>query len=491
MRWWSLFQSQRSRGWVPVSNTDDPDETGMDDLMRMALGHYNDDDEDSDEGDDNSGRVQLPGNHIDGTDDSDQPVFQRPSIWSSVVGLARDSLSSSRSSPHVPAQEGGAQPAYQNMPSGVSGLASFGLGEQQSSEGQEGEDPRLSISQSQSGRVGRCRHLRNLTFPPMRWYFIVLSLVIASVFIGLNVGLGIYSLVFYHPDQLVIDKSVKSFSIPNHKAYRNFEALMLARKDNSSSGRYRRDSIASDRGQSLWRSSNAKSYRRSRRDVLRAKEERMLKHTASVLQKLNLKNTGFSRKARNILPPSLFSSRQSSSSRENFATSVSSLFHRKKRSTTEIDCLFDYQSIARWKMHVIYLAQGDEEMNMFTKERLQTAHEIEQRIIQHPNFHNFCLRDPHLETYDPAVRGMNGCVPLNSLLTYFYPSVDTEGNVYYDGLGTNIDDVGSALKLAMNHETFYYYVDDKINKTYQKSYLLRSEVLFGAPLAGKKCNFIS
>nr|KAG5704741.1 hypothetical protein BaRGS_005197 [Batillaria attramentaria] len=36
----------------------------------------------------------------------------------------------------------------------------------------------------------------------------------------------------------------------------------------------------------------------------------------------------------------------------------------------------------------------------------------------------------------------------------------------------------------MNHESFYYFVDDKINKTYQKSHLMRTEVLFGAPLPG-------
>ena len=80
---------------------------------------------------------------------------------------------------------------------------------------------------------------------------------------------------------------------------------------------------------------------------------------------------------------------------------------------------------------------------------------------------------------------MNGCVPLNSLLTYFYPSRDSKGNVIYDGMGANLADVGSALRLAMNFDTFYFYVDDKINRTFHKSHLLRSEVLFGAPLRGK------
>lgn len=484
MRWWSLFQSQRSLGWVPVSNTDDdPDETGMDDLMRMANGYYQDDEEEiSDDNDSgSSSRSNLPlqrgrGYTVNGTEDDDQPVFCRAqsSIWSSVVGLARGASSTAH-------QEGVMPAANHNMPSGFEGSAMLDIGNQ------EGESPPLYREHIDTTRRGFCRHLRSLNFPPRRWHFIFLSIVIALVFIGLNVGLGVYSLVFYNPDQLVIDKSVKSFSIPNHKAYRNFEALMMARKDNSSNGRYRRDSVAVDGEQSLWGRSNIHSSRRLRREALLVKEEKMLKHTASVLRKLNLKYKGFTQKAKDILPPSLFSSKQTSSTARSGVSSLDSLFHRSKRSSHQIDCMFDYQSIARWKMHVIYLAQGDEELNMFTKERLKTAHEIEQRIIQHPNFNKFCLRDPHLEMYDPAVRGMNGCVPLNSLLTYFFPSVDTKGNVYYDGLGTNIDDVDSALKLAMNHETFYYYVDDKINKTYQKSYLLRSEVLFGAPLAGYSC----
>ncbi|GFS18482.1 patched domain-containing 2 [Elysia marginata] len=486
MRWWSLFHGQRSQGWMPVSNADDPDETGMDDLMRMAQGYYQDDgDEDeSDNGGNNSSSLQLQrgGYRVAGTDnDDDQPVFCRPqsSIWSSVVGLASSRSSTVQSSQTLPVRDGFMPSAEQNMRLDGPDLSG--------SEGREGELPCHERSQSHIGHAKCCRQLGNLNFPPRRWYFILLSLVIAVVFIGLNVGLGIYSLVFYNPDQLVIDKSVKSFSIPNHKAYRNFEALMLARKDNSSHGRYRRDSVFAEKGQNLKGNSVELSLGRSKREALLAKEEKMLKHTASVLQKLNLKNTGFSRKAKDILPPSLFSSRQTTSPIGSGVSNVGSLFHRHKRSSRRIDCMFDYQSIARWKMHLIYLAQGDEELNMFTKERLQTAHDIEQRIIQHPNFNNFCLRDPHLEIYDPAVRDMNGCVPLNSLLTYFFPSVDTKGNVYYDGLGTNIDDVDSALKLAMNHETFYYYVDDKINKTYQKSYLLRSEVLFGAPLAGYSC----
>ena len=485
MRWLSFLPGRRSapRGWMPVSN-DDPDETGMDDLMRMALGHYqDDDDEDLDEGDNSNSGVLLRGEaNCDAAEECDQPVFCQPrsSIWSSVVGLAR----SSPSTPS-PAQVGSVSRQGQDMPSGMLGSALPGSPLQETVGQQQDSSPRLNTAQYSTGSTSCCNHLRNLTFPPQRWYFIVLSLMIALVFIGLNVGLGIYSLVFYNPDQLVIDKSVKSFSIPNHKAYRNFEALMLARKDNSSSGRYRRDSSDALRGHSLWGSSDLHSSRRSKRETLLAKEDKMLKHTASVLQRLNLKNTGFSRKAMDISPPHLFSSRQSSSNAGSLGSSLSSLFHRVKRSASEITCMFEYQSIARWKMHVIYLAQGDEDANMFTKERLQTAHEIEHSIIQHPDFNSFCLRDPHLEIYDPAVRKMNGCIPLNSLLTYFFPSVDTEGNVYYDGLGTNIDDVDSALKLAMNHETFYYYVDDKINKTYQKSYLLRSEVLFGAPLAGE------
>ncbi|KAL8601691.1 hypothetical protein ACOMHN_033867 [Nucella lapillus] len=142
------------------------------------------------------------------------------------------------------------------------------------------------------------------------------------------------------------------------------------------------------------------------------------------------------------------------------------------------------EPVKRWKMQVIYLAVGDQDHNVFTEERLKMIHKVERDIVSHPRWKEFCLRDPHNAGYDPAVRDHNDCAPLNSLLSYFFPSTDDSGKVFYDGFGDNLGDIESALHLAMNHDSFYYFVDSKINKTYQKSHMLRTEVLFGAPLPG-------
>ncbi|BFZ23782.1 hypothetical protein BsWGS_26821 [Bradybaena similaris] len=412
MSWLSLLAGRSGRRWMPVSNTDESDAAATDDLMRMADGYYDD--------------------NQTGGRDADPAVYRSISVEPVFHHLYTSShTNSSRSS------------------------ASFVT-----------TDP----PQSESLSKVLCLYGRKkLTFPQKRWVHVLVSIFVILLFVGLCVGLGVYSLLFYYPDKLVIDKSVKSFSIPNHEAYRHFEAMMLARKDSSNLGRFHRDTS---------RSSN--KHLRSKRDVLRAKENKMLQKTRSVLRELGHKDIGFSnRKPESIIfkPTEGFS----------LGSAINSVLKRIKRATQTIDCYHDYQSVARWKMHVIYLAHGDNSKNMFTKDRLQTVHEIEKKIIQHPDFHKFCLRDPRIQSVVPSVQNMNGCVPLNSLLTYFYPSKDAGGTVYYDGMGANLVDIDSALKLAMTQDTFYYYVDDKINKTFQESHLLRSEVLFGAPLQGYNC----
>ncbi|XP_055958468.1 protein dispatched homolog 3 isoform X2 [Patella vulgata] len=150
-------------------------------------------------------------------------------------------------------------------------------------------------------------------------------------------------------------------------------------------------------------------------------------------------------------------------------------------------CFLDVQTVPRWKMHLIYLAKGDDDPNMFTKERLELVHQVEKKIVSHPRFGQFCLKDKSVARSDPAISANSGCAPLNSLLTYFFPTRDSGGRIHYDGLGSHIDDIHSALKFAMNHDTFYYFVDEKINRTYPKSRLIRTEVLFGSPLRGFDC----
>ncbi|ESO91123.1 hypothetical protein LOTGIDRAFT_153557 [Lottia gigantea] len=158
---------------------------------------------------------------------------------------------------------------------------------------------------------------------------------------------------------------------------------------------------------------------------------------------------------------------------------------RKKRSINK-RCALRVQTVPRWKMHLVYLAKGSDR-NMFTKERLELVHKVEKQIMNHPQYGQFCFKDLHMAIIDPAIKENKGCAPLNSLMTYFFPTQDSNGQIHYDGLGSHIDDVDSALKFAMNHDEFYYFVDEKINRTYPKSRLIRTEVLFGFPLPDYEC----
>ncbi|XP_071145886.1 protein dispatched homolog 3-like [Mytilus edulis] len=144
---------------------------------------------------------------------------------------------------------------------------------------------------------------------------------------------------------------------------------------------------------------------------------------------------------------------------------------------------YNLQWKIQWKMQVVFLAEGDEDKNIFTKERLEFIHGIEQRIMNHTKFKEFCFKN-HLIT-DPALKGIHDCAPLNSLMQYFYPTIDGSNNTHFDGLGSELADIESTIRFAMStSDHFYYFVDQNINKTHRKSRLLRTEVLFGSPIKG-------
>ena len=135
-------------------------------------------------------------------------------------------------------------------------------------------------------------------------------------------------------------------------------------------------------------------------------------------------------------------------------------------------------------MQLVYIATGDDE-NIFTPEQLETVRRVERAIMDHKDFVNFCYihykkweRDPNLDRY-------RGCSPLNSLLTYFYPSQGSDGTVHYDSLGTSLNDINKTLSLAMTHDSFFWYVDENISNSNRRSRILRSEVHFGSPLPCK------
>jgi PERQ amino acid-rich with GYF domain-containing protein len=147
-----------------------------------------------------------------------------------------------------------------------------------------------------------------------------------------------------------------------------------------------------------------------------------------------------------------------------------SLRTRAARSTR---CSIKQQGCPAWKVDIVYLpiGGGEDPDNIFTKERISDIHSIEMKIMQDTEYQNFCWKRDGV------------CTPINSLLTYFYPS-ERNGQVVFDGLGSAQEPVETALRKAASNPNTYWYVDDQFGKHNKKSRLLRSEVTLGQPLPG-------
>ncbi|XP_011477626.1 protein dispatched homolog 3 [Oryzias latipes] len=137
------------------------------------------------------------------------------------------------------------------------------------------------------------------------------------------------------------------------------------------------------------------------------------------------------------------------------------------------------QSQALWRIELVFVAQGKGNHNIFTPERLQTIHQVEHLLMQHPQFHQFCWKP--LEITKDLPLGPSYCSPPSSVLSYLYPS-ERGGKIYYDGMGPDLADIQGSLSLAITHPQFYWYVDESLTPEHLSSSLLRSEIHFGAPL---------
>lgn len=107
------------------------------------------------------------------------------------------------------------------------------------------------------------------------------------------------------------------------------------------------------------------------------------------------------------------------------------------------------QSQALWRIELVFVAQGKGERNIFTPERLQTIHQVERLLMQHPQFHQFCWKP--LELLRDLPLGPSYCSPPSSLLSYLYPS-ERGGKIYYDGMGPDLADIKGRLKFQFKLE---------------------------------------
>ncbi|KAF7239298.1 hypothetical protein EYD10_14007 [Varanus komodoensis] len=276
------------------------------------------------------------------------------------------------------------------------------------------------------------------------------------LFLGCTIPATLAIVMFLHYPALDIDISYNAFEIRNHESSQRFDALALALKSQFGSwGRSRRD-LADFNSEILQR--------------LIFEQLQQLRRNASQSARRQRRAAGWDRTGPSPLaPPSL--ANQSSHP-------LRGTLPRWEYSSTVVSA--NTQTHVHWRIELIFLARGDAENNIFTSERLVTIHEIERKIMDHPHFREFCWK-PHEVLKDLPLGSYSHCSPPSSLMTYFFPT-ERGGKIYYDGLGQDLADIRGSLELAMTHPEFYWYVDEALSAENMKSSLLRSEILFGAPL---------
>ncbi|XP_066420114.1 protein dispatched homolog 3 isoform X1 [Molothrus aeneus] len=278
------------------------------------------------------------------------------------------------------------------------------------------------------------------------------------LFLGCAIPAVLAVVMFLHYPALDIDISYNAFEIRNHESSQRFDALALALK------------------------SQFGSWGRNRRDLADFTSETLQRLIFEQLQQLHLNasHLGVSARVRRSPAEGRGSSLQPQPhpSTANQSSRVGRGAPRWDYSSTYISA--NTQTHAHWRIELIFLARGDSENNIFTTERLVTIHEVERKIMDHPRFREFCWK-PHEVLKDLPLGSYSYCSPPSSLMTYFFPT-ERGGKIYYDGMGQDLADIQGSLELAMTHPEFYWYVDEGLSAENKKSSLLRSEILFGAPL---------
>ncbi|XP_001371732.2 protein dispatched homolog 3 [Monodelphis domestica] len=385
--------------------------------------------------------------------------------------------------------------------------------DEEEEEGAEGESPVGSQKQEPDPGVSRqCCWSSQVPhiLPPASGFWSTLGWAFTNpycaglvLFLGCAIPTALAALMFLHYPALDIDISYNAFEIRNHEASQRFDALALALKSQFGSwGRNRRDladftsetlqRLISEQLQQLHLGNSSRPPSRLRRAIP------MPHPSGHRLWQESLVANGNPRPQKDVavnqsgchlgVTPGPMGSGPDQSRHPDpppLGMSQPNQSGRLRRGTSHWDYSRAYvsantQTHAHWRIELIFLARGDTERNIFTTERLVTIHEIERKIMDHPGFREFCWK-PHEVLKDLPLGSYSYCSPPSSLMTYFFPT-ERGGKIYYDGMGQDLADIRGSLELAMTHPEFYWYVDEGLSAENLKSSLLRSEILFGAPL---------
>ncbi|XP_024410592.2 protein dispatched homolog 3 [Desmodus rotundus] len=365
----------------------------------------------------------------------------------------------------------------------------------------------------QAGAGGQCcwRHWNLPSRPPASGFWSTLGWAFTNpccaglvLFLGCSIPMALSAFMFLYYPPLDIDISYNAFEIRNHEASQRFDALALALKSQFGSwGRNRRDladftsetlqRLISEQLQQLHLSNRSRRAARAPRSVaavpgsgpghwwdLSASGKSVTNRGRRLRRESTLVDL-----AANQSEGPMDQGRDRDGRRQVDTPPTIANQSRARRGASRWDYSRSYMSTntqthAHWRIELIFLARGDTERNIFTSERLVTIHEIERKIMDHPGFREFCWK-PHEVLKDLPLGSYSYCSPPSSLMTYFFPT-ERGGKIYYDGMGQDLADIRGSLELAMTHPEFYWYVDEGLSAENLKSSLLRSEILFGAPL---------
>lgn len=283
--------------------------------------------------------------------------------------------------------------------------------------------------------------------------------------VGFLLPLTLSAYMFIYCEPLDIDLSYSAFEVRSHSSAERFDALAIALKSQLGSwDRHQRNAEGFDFDSNALRDflllklnrqekqsvvanqtqlSEVLVNKQGKFEVAQKQGDRINTKTEQLMKTLDgEKQNGKMRQTRN----------GAESHKTQVKEDSSTVLVRKPRFAG-----YSYlQTQALWRMELVFVAQGDKDNNIFTPERLQTIHHVEQLLMQHPQYHQFCWKP--LEVLKDLPLGPSYCSPPSSLLSYLFPS-ERGGKIYFDGMGSDLADIkGKSFIAAKTNCTDFYWL---------------------------------
>lgn len=267
--------------------------------------------------------------------------------------------------------------------------------------------------------------------------------------VGFLLPLSVSAYMFVYCEPLDIDLSYSAFEVRSHSSAERFDALAIALKSQLGSwDRHRRNAEGFDFDSNALRDLLLLKLNRQEKQPVVDNQTRLSEVSGNIQGKFEVAQNSKTSDEQGIKmldgETQKRKMRQTGHWTEPQSTQVnkdsSPALVRKKRFAG-----YSYlQNQAFWKIELVFVAQGDKDNNIFTPDRLHTIHHVEQLLMQHPQFHQFCWKP--LEVLRDLPLGPSYCSPPSSLLSYLFPS-ERGGKIYFDGMGSDLADIqGKSLK---------------------------------------------